>query len=257
MLGDYLKHTYTLSKRAVKRRLDRGLVSVNGKVERFYKTALQPEDCVELQSWSTTLQAFDPTLVLFEDPYFLVYDKPVGVISDGPSFLRSLDGLSLCHRLDRDTSGCLLLAKTEMARQKMEALFRRREVIKQYVALLSKALPRKEGTIEAPIGVVYKEGSARRFGVQEGGKQAITDYKAYLGGVHLYPKTGRTHQLRVHMAHLGAPIVGDILYGRESVGKRLFLHAEQLTWKHPFLHTWVTAKSIVPFDIPKNPNKEI
>lgn len=189
--------------------------------------------------------------VFWEDASLAVVCKPAGMLSvpglgGGTSLLAWLrdryphaTGPLLVHRLDMATSGLLLCAKTLDAYRRLQAQFCNRTVRKRYVALLDGAVAADEGVVELPVRADWEDRPRQRV-CFEHGAPARTEYRVLSreGGVTrvaLHPVTGRTHQLRVHASHpsgLDAPIVGDTLYGRG--GNRLFLHAESLTFRHPF-----------------------
>lgn len=196
--------------------------------------------------------------ILFEDDAFLILNKPSGFAVHGGSGVNSgvIEGLrqirpeahflELVHRLDRDTSGCLLIAKKRSALRKLHELFRDDQVHKTYVALLAGQWAKKQAVVTAPLQKNVNKGGERMVVVSQSGKQAETVFKrlklfrnATL--VEASPKTGRTHQIRVHAVWLGHPIVGDERYGLDEVNKafknrgykRLFLHAQKLKFQHP------------------------
>lgn len=185
--------------------------------------------------------------VVYEDKNLTVVCKPAGMLSvpgkSGAASVYSLmrarypDAASplVVHRLDMDTSGLMLIAKTKEKHRNLQSAFKNRAVKKRYVALLEGLLPAEKqgGRISLPLSPDYLDRPRQRVD-REKGKQAVTDYEV-LGQVSghslvaLYPQTGRTHQLRVHCAHaegLNMPILGDALYGRKA--DRLYLHAEAI-----------------------------
>lgn len=202
--------------------------------------------------------------VLYEDDHLLIVNKPAGMLSvpGKSSRLSALDiaksmrpdcpSLMLCHRLDMQTSGVLVLAKDILTYKKMQKMFLSHEKIKKtYIALLEGSLPLPlggKGWVTLPLSSDYLN-RPRQIVDKENGKPAITHYEI-IGEkdghtlVRLHPITGRTHQLRVHCAHpegLNMPILGDDLYGHHS--SRLFLHAQTIDFEHPItgLHLSVTA----------------
>lgn len=157
----------------------------------------------------------------------------------------------LVHRLDRDTSGLLVVAKTQGALSRLTQHFQRRLVEKRYVAIVGGLFKEDEATIEAPIG--REEGARPPWGVLESGKPAETRLRVTTRGsrrtlVELEPLTGRTNQLRIHCAHMGHPIVGDAPYGGEPHG-RLCLHAARLAFRHPATNEWVEFVSEPPTEL--------
>ena len=205
--------------------------------------------------------------VLFEDEYLMVVNKPAGLLSvpgksDEPS-VESYMHAKAVHRLDQDTSGLLVLAKTPEVYKELQAYFQRRDILKRYEALITgeglKGLMDEwvkglmgEGIIDLPL-LPDPYDRPRQMVNREHGKPAITRYRIReqrTDGtclVDFFPLTGRTHQLRVHAAHpdgLNAPIVGDRLYGTPA--QRLMLHAAEITFLHPI------TKEEMHFCIPSN-----
>ena len=187
---------------------------------------------------------------VYEDEYLLVINKPPGLLSvPGKEIHESVISRMqekyrgeqipiLVHRLDMDTSGLLLLAKTSKIHKRLQQQFLKRKVTKRYVALLAGTCQKPEGTIDLPLRVDISD-RPNQMVCFEHGKRAITRYEVVevkngMTRIHFYPQTGRTHQLRMHAAHplgLNCPIVGDILYGKDD--KRMYLHAEILEFEHP------------------------
>ncbi len=183
--------------------------------------------------------------IIYEDENILVIDKPSGVIShargryfDEPSvasFVRQKTGQKgersgIVHRLDRATSGVMITAKNQETLSMLQKQFSQRKVYKSYLALIEGSLPTEEGIIDMPIGRNPKV--PQTFHVTPAGKNALTRYKVLQQGknyslVELRPETGRTHQLRVHLAELKRPILGDALY-KGAPADRLMLHAASL-----------------------------
>jgi len=183
--------------------------------------------------------------ILYENPSFLALNKPAGVVVEAvpkgeDSLLRILAGSLrkkkplIIHRLDKETSGVLLLAKNQTAADYLRRLFKKRLVQKEYLAQVGGRLFPKEGEINVPL---KKEGRLRRSlpAIGRGARWAKTLYqvKRYLDGdslVKVFPKTGRTHQIRAHLSLIGYPIVGDTKYGGRQ-NARLMLHAASLGFK--------------------------
>ncbi|RZZ87580.1 RluA family pseudouridine synthase [Pseudoxanthomonas winnipegensis] len=196
--------------------------------------------------------------IVFEDARLLVINKPTGVASHGGSgishgaietmrALRPDQPLELVHRLDRDTSGLLVLAKKRSALTELQALLREdagpaKGIRKRYLTLLTGRLPDGTMTVDAPLLVGLRQGGERHVQVNDGGKPSVSHFKVLerRGGqsyCEVLIETGRTHQIRVHAQHIGHPVAGDDKYGnpeankrlREQIGlKRLFLHAASL-----------------------------
>ena len=189
--------------------------------------------------------------IVYEDPWLSVINKPAGILSvpgkeDAVSVYSLMreqypeaDGPLTVHRLDMATSGLMLIAKTKRVHQNLQAQFKNRLVRKRYVALLEGIVPKDKGTVDLPLCLNPLD-RPRQMVHTEHGKPAITDYQVLerLDGkrtrIAFYPRTGRTHQLRIHAAHplgLHCPIIGDELYGKKA--ERLYLHAEYLEFTHP------------------------
>lgn len=219
--------------------------------------------CKPILQWMLPASTFEPAAVdlslynkvetLYEDREIAVIHKPEGLLSvpgkdaAQPSvyaLMRSkypeATGPLIVHRLDMSTSGVMMIAKTEFAYHRLQKAFLNHQIQKKYVAIISgKVIPEK-GIISLPLMPDYLD-RPRQIADHELGKEAITEYEVLepVDDSHLrialYPKTGRTHQLRVHCAHqegLNAPILGDPLYGNEKAA-RLHLHAEEITFEHP------------------------
>ena len=219
--------------------------------------------CKPILQWMLPASTFEPAAVdlslynkvetLYEDREIAVIHKPEGLLSvpgkdaAQPSvyaLMRSkypeASGPLIVHRLDMSTSGVMMIAKTEFAYHRLQKAFLNHQIQKKYVAIISgKDIPEK-GIISLPLMPDYLD-RPRQIIDHELGKEAITEYEVlepvddFHLRIALYPKTGRTHQLRVHCAHqegLNAPILGDPLYGNEKAA-RLHLHAEEITFEHP------------------------
>ncbi|HVO71745.1 MAG TPA: RluA family pseudouridine synthase [Aggregatilineaceae bacterium] len=158
----------------------------------------------------------------------------------------------IVHRLDKDTSGAILVAKTAAALESLRAQFKARTVAKRYLALVEGMLDTPDGLIDAPIG--RDPGQRKRMAVVRNGREAVTEYHvldAYVGFslLEVLPHTGRTHQIRVHLAFVGHPVVGDTVYGRRKQSiklKRHFLHAASLTFTRPDTGEPITVEAPLP-----------
>lgn len=213
------------------------------------------------------LSIYDKVETLYEDREIAVIHKPEGLLSvpgkdaAQPSVYALMrrkypeaTGPLIVHRLDMATSGVLLIAKTEFAYHRLQKAFLNHQIQKKYVAIISGKDISEKGIISLPLLPDYLN-RPRQIVNHEQGKEAITEYEILerIDGSHLrialYPKTGRTHQLRVHCAHqegLNAPILGDPLYGNEKAA-RLHLHAEEITFEHPLTGKKITIKRKADF----------
>ena len=194
--------------------------------------------------------------IVFEDARLLALNKPSGLASHGGSgishgaieamrALRPRESLELVHRLDRDTSGLLVIAKKRSALTELQALMReegddgsRPALRKRYLALLAGRMPDGVMSVDAPLHIGLRQGGERHVQVNAGGKPSLSHFRVLeRRGGHSYCEvrieTGRTHQIRVHAQHIGHPVAGDDKYGDEAVNKRL---REQCGLKRLFLH---------------------
>jgi len=222
--------------------------------------------------------------IIFEDETIIVLDKPAGwivneaITTKGQQVLQtwlnrrqyplagSIEYRSgIVHRLDKETSGILLVAKTPEAYLNLQAQFKSRGVEKTYLALTHGEVMPKEGEVKVPLGRLPWRRD--RFGVLAGGREAVTKWrtiKNWQSGIRegkltlleLKPKTGRTHQIRIHLKYIGHPIVGDEFYAGRKISRkdrlwcpRLFLHAQSITFLHPKKNILVTYTSPLADDL--------
>jgi 23S rRNA pseudouridine955/2504/2580 synthase len=223
--------------------------------------------------------------ILFEDEALLIANKPSGFAVHGGSGIDTgiIEGfrrinpeqrfLELVHRLDRDTSGCLLIAKKRSALRSLHEQFRKDTVTKAYLALLSGQWARKKLVVNQPLQKNVNKGGERMVVISKTGKESETLFKrlkCYRDAtlVEVSPKTGRTHQIRVHAAYLNHPIVGDERYGFNEANKtfknrgykRMFLHAETLQFQHPISGETLKISAPLPqqfIDFIKNNEEQI
>lgn len=206
----------------------------------------------------------DPLVVLHEDAEVLLVDKPAGLLSvpgKGPELADCLlarvqaafpDAL-LVHRLDRDTSGVMIFALTSHAQRHLGLQFEKRMTQKTYVARVWGVPPDKTGTVDLPLIVDWPNRPLQMVDY-ENGKSAHTDWRVLkdegqTARVRLQPKTGRSHQLRVHMLSIGHPILGDPFYatGPARDFPRLMLHSQELRFKHPQGGRSMKIRAKLPF----------
>lgn len=223
----------------------------------------------------------DPKII-HEDENILVIDKPSGWITDSANTTNGQPVIQewvaenlqfsannfqfrngIVHRLDKETSGLLLLAKTESAFRELQRQFKERLVHKTYIALVHGEVKEKEGIIDAPVGRLPWRRD--RFGVLSGGRDAVTKYEIVANYtlyanpytlLRLMPQTGRTHQIRIHLKHIGHPIVGDEFYAGRKTARadrkwcpRLFLHASSIKFIHPVTKVDAQFNSPLPPDL--------
>ncbi len=251
-LQELLAQRLDVARRAAKRLLDERRVFVNGRRVWMARHLLRPGDRVEVQC--PAAQPAQPDLpVLYRDSDYLVLDKPCGRLAcGGPDSVEvairaqlQAPGLAAAHRLDRDTSGCLLLAVHEEARHAIIELFRRQEIDKKYLALVQgRVAAGKAWEIRAPLE----------------GQPALTRVRALEGNdraslVELEIATGRTHQIRKHLAQAGHPVVGDKVYLTDRVtdpalraAPRQMLHAAALGFTSPVSRRPIRATASLPGD---------
>lgn len=265
------------SRSAARELIKKGLVKVDGKIGKpstkvaigqqitaiipeYQKTSLQPQE-IELS-------------VIYEDESLVVIDKPAGLsVHPGPGHP---DGtlinavMALCpditgvgednrpgivHRLDMDTSGVIVVAKNDRSHRSLSDQFKNRTVTKKYVALVEGNMYQKKAIIDGPIG--RDPHNRKKMAIIENGRDAKTEYAvderfAQFDWLSVKPKTGRTHQIRVHLCSLGHPVAGDILYGNRVAGlDRQFLHAESLSLSHPINNNLMEFTSPLPQDLLK------
>jgi 23S rRNA pseudouridine1911/1915/1917 synthase len=230
---------------------------------------------------------FKPTIQfskLFEDDHLLVIDKPSGIPvhpGAGPvretildifrheyplvEEMKNTDRPGIVHRLDKETSGILILAKDEVTLKRMQKKFKNRQINKKYLALVSGKMRHRNGLIDAPI--IRHPKQRKKFTVpgprsKNQAREAITKFSVLLefsdtSFLQLNPSTGRTHQLRVHLSHYGHPILGDPIYGKKDQFGRLALHASSIEFTHPHTGNHLTVEASMPFSFRKHIQTEI
>lgn len=274
-LDEFLFERFSAVSRMYLREVVRdGLCEVNGRHEnRGYE--LMTSDFIEIRldpARHATMHPENIALeIIFEDEFLLVVNKPPGMLVHPTVGVRSgtlLNALShhlnptsescgsnalnragLIHRLDKDTSGLLVVAKEKRTHRILASHFQRKLVEKKYFAVVDGRPENREGTINLPIGRSEEE---RIWRVDETGKPAITNFQIVSSNgeaslLELEPVTGRTNQLRIHLAAMGTPIVGDVKYGGSDF-VRLCLHSCLLKFKHPTDGRVLEFKSDVPSD---------
>jgi 23S rRNA pseudouridine1911/1915/1917 synthase len=260
-----------MSRTSVKNLLARRVVRLNGRVETRPDTELIAGDQVVIVPEQGTRQLVHPKLrIVYEDDYLIVVEKKEGLltVSAHPGsaettafsilkdYVRHQDkrnGIYVVHRLDRETSGLLVFAKTQELQQYMRTYWRQLVTKRTYVAIIEGVMPEPEGTIRSWLSEDSKSTMVYSSPVDDGGKEAVTHYKQLMENgqyslLELNLETGRTNQIRVHMASKGHPVVSDRKYGSGNVPPidRLGLHARILEFIHPATEQTVHFETPVP-----------
>ena len=264
-----------LSRTMIQKLLEDKKILVNGKVEKAsYKTKVGDIlEVEEIEAKEIELKAQDiPLDVIYEDEDIIVINKAKGMVvhpangnPDGTLVNAvmnickdSLSGIGgeirpgIVHRLDKDTSGLIIVAKNDKAHINLSEQIKNREITKKYVALVRGVIKENHATIDMPIGRSSKD--RKKMAVRKDGKNAVTHFeviKRYNGYTLLDIKidTGRTHQIRVHLAEIGYPVVGDEVYsnGKNPFGvKGQMLHAKSLEFKHPITGKNMKLEAPIP-----------
>jgi 23S rRNA pseudouridine955/2504/2580 synthase len=253
------------SVKTIKRAIDGKLCTVNHRIETFSSYILEENDIVILDKCAfekrKSLETKIP--VLFEDKDLLIINKPAGLVSENRSLKSCLPHLKatleLVHRLDKETSGVLVLAKTHQAKEKMIALFKARGVRKLYLAIVDGVLNKEEGKIDNFLGKKRAFQGQTVYGSSEKNKgvRAITFWSCLSRSktasfICCEPITGRTHQLRVHLSEMGHPILGDAQYGKKFIcpykPHRNLLHAYSVVFIHPITGKEINIIAPIPAD---------
>ncbi|MCL1595443.1 MAG: RluA family pseudouridine synthase [Actinomycetia bacterium] len=263
----------------VKDIIDSGGVTRNGvAVKPSEKLSAETSVVVEVPDHVVEL-APDPDVVfdvLYEDRDIIVVDKQIGLVvhpGSGKAMGTLANGLlarypeiegvgqvdrwGIVHRLDRDTSGVMVVARTQLAYDNLVEMMRNRSITRRYLACVAGVFTNTKGTIDAPIG--RDPANPTRMGLSRSGRAAVTHYRRLAQWIDrdvtllsVTLETGRTHQIRVHMRAIGAPIVGDTAYGRRGVvgdPGRPWLHARQLSFAHPTTEDVINIVADLPDDL--------
>jgi 23S rRNA pseudouridine1911/1915/1917 synthase len=274
-LDKYLTQLLPAFSRAQLQRLvEQGYVLVNGqRAKASHRLTRSDRITVELcSSPDHPMPEPIPLAVIYEDQDVMVIDKPAGltvhpapghpshtlvnaILAHCPGLTTSNDVMrpGIVHRLDKDTSGLIVIAKDDLAQEYLAAQFKSRTVTKRYLVLVKGRLSPPQGIIEAPIG--RDTHHRRRMAVTESGRQATTQYQVreYLDDYTLLevsPVTGRTHQIRIHLSAIGCPVVGDLTYGVRSAHlHRQFVHAYRLGFRLASTKQYQEFTSPLPVDL--------
>ena len=263
LIKDFLRQKLSLSVTLIKK-VKFGGVFVNGEVVTMRKILAEGDKVMvvlPIGEESEHVEPVDmPLTVLYEDEYILAVDKPINMPTHPSRYnslvtlanlVRSYIGKSFVFRaitrLDRDTSGIVLIAKDQRTAARLSEEMKRGKIEKTYEALLSKVPVKCAGEIDAPIEREAPD-SIKRI-VREDGKSALTRYEVKeilpdgRAVCKVNPITGRTHQIRVHMAHIGAPLYADFLYGEKIEGENYRLRCVALCFTHPYTNEKITIKA--------------
>ncbi len=268
-----------LSRSYIQKLISENMVTVNGNAEKgSYK--VRKDDLIQIiipEAREAEIKAVKMDLeIIYEDDCIIVVNKPPGLpVHPAPGNLENtlvngllaytdkLSGINgvkrpgIVHRLDKDTSGAIVVAKDDQSHRKLVEEFKQRKVLKIYHTIVKGSLPYNEGVIDAPIGRDPRE-RKRMAVIERNSKEAISHFRVLerLGNytyLEVKLETGRTHQIRVHLSYLGHPILGDEKYGR--VGKqnilsveRQLLHAYILGFRHPRSGEWMEFEAPLPED---------
>lgn len=276
LIREYLQEVASFSKRLlIKAKSSDGKIQVNG-IHQTVRYRLQEGDLLTVKLPPETIaprmeKENVPLEIVYEDDYLLVVYKPAGVVtipsSNHPTgsianrllYYYEIKNIpSTVHivtRLDKDTSGLVLIAKSQYSHSRLSALQKQQDIKREYRAFVEGNLKCTSGTINQPIDRM--EGSIIQRKVASSGKEAVTHYRVVkqfsdYACMDLELETGRTHQIRVHMAYMGYPLLGDDLYGGSLTRiKRQALHCKAISFTHPFTHQEQHFAVDVPVDMQK------
>lgn len=250
------------SAKAIKRAIDSKYCTLDGRIETFSSHLLRKGNRVELDlsAFNRHQAVLSPT-ILYEDNDLIICNKPAGMVSENryfnEQFPRFSKKLQLVHRLDKETSGAIILTKNTKMKEKMEELFSKREVDKVYLALVDGELDKEEGKIDTFLAPKLRYEGQTIYQIAQKGKRAITYWKCLKKGERASfllcePITGRTHQLRVHLSGIGHPILGDVQYAKKFRcpvhPKRHLLHAYLIIFIHPLSKKKIEVTAPIPLD---------
>jgi len=238
------------SGRKLKQAIESNQCRINGRIENFGSKTVKVNDRIEFLSKRKVSRK---EKIIYEDEDIFCIDKPAGITSEK---LAEKYSLELIHRLDRDTTGVFILAKSKSFLQQMIQLFRDRKISKTYLALVD-GVPRKDsGKIENKLDRISSSGKIQ-WGESPDGQSAITEWEVEKRGrsaalVRCNPITGRTHQIRVHLLGLGHPVLGDSQYCQRfrcpALVTRPLLHALELQFTHPVTGKQISFHADLPDD---------
>ena len=254
------------SRAAAQRAIERGEVTVNGAPHpKNHRVDHDDRSTVSAPDAAPAPESQFSFGTVYEDAELLVVDKPAGVVSHpapghhGKTLAEVLpEGSRLVHRLDKDTSGLMLVARSEAVLEQLQRMMKAREITREYTALVEGHPDAESGTIDAPIG--RDRGNRTVMSTRtDRAREAVTHFEVVerlprTALLRVRLETGRTHQIRAHLAAIGHPVVGDPQYGGRETGRRLglgrqFLHASALMFRHPFVRELVRCESKPPVEL--------
>lgn len=226
---------------------------VNKQIEKFGSAALKKGDLLYFWPEKKPFFTKEADRILYEDESLLVYDKPPFLSSEN---LEKMTQCLLVHRLDRDTSGVIVLVKNPRIQSALEKQFKERSVQKEYLACVE-GYPENEGIIRGKMAPLHKRQGAVTWKMASEGVWSQTEWRCMQRRKNsalllCFPSTGRTHQIRVHLNHIGYPIVGDFTYGASQIVKGVFrplLHAYRLAFTHPHTKKRLSYEAEIPNDL--------
>ncbi len=265
-VGDFLKRSLSLSRRIIIKLKKTGGIEVNGSAVHT-NFVLHEGDVLTVslpEEQSETLKPESiPINVLYEDEHLLAVNKPKNMaVHPTLNYKSGTLANAVLHyfkgepfvfrpvnRLDKDTSGVVLIAKNQIAASRLSAQLAQKEMQKTYFAIVFGVPQPSVGKISVPIAL--EEGSIIKRCINPSGASAETEYETVctnngLSLVRLFPHTGRTHQIRVHMAHIGCPLYADFLYGTEIPNETFYLHCASLSFMHPITQKQMTIHAPLP-----------
>ena len=270
-LDEYIKIKYDMSRSKAQKLNDDNLILVNGE-HKNNSYIVEDKDVIELIENKEYLPSkFKgeniPLDIIYEDEDIVIINKASGMVVHPASgnyentlvnaliYRYNLDDTNvrsgIVHRIDKDTSGLVIVAKNDKTLELLTEMFKNKEIKKTYLALVDGVINNKSGTINAPITRDVKD--RKKMMVGKDGKNSITHFyvlKTFKNNTYLSLnlETGRTHQIRVHMAYIGHPITNDKVYGKENTSFGQYLHASKLEFIHPITKKEIIVEAPLPIE---------
>lgn len=244
-LASFLKEAFhqKFSLKSIKKAIEKGACRVNNRIINYANHNLKKGDIIEI---AIAVSQDIKIETVYEDEFFFIINKPAGVVSEEKELKKFfLCPIFLVHRLDKETTGLLIIAKTQDIKKLFDHLFKERKITKKYLAICDGLLTHDEGIVEAPLDIKKRGHNLAVVKVGSGSVLSQTNYKKIQMGqtatfVEFTPITGKTHQIRAHAGHCGHPILGDPIYLKRPVctfiPKSLCLHAYFISFIHPLTH---------------------